>query len=98
MPGPVTVSAPTAADGDEFIAAARASRDAVLPWVDPPDSRERFAAYVSRSGGQSLSASWSGTASAAASSASSTSTTSSAAPSSPATSATPASARIRAMG
>jgi [ribosomal protein S5]-alanine N-acetyltransferase len=49
MQGQVTVSAPTAADCEEFIAAAQASQDAVLPWVDPPDSRERFAAYLDRS-------------------------------------------------
>jgi ribosomal-protein-alanine N-acetyltransferase len=48
MDSPVTLSEPVPADGDEFIAAARASRDAVLPWVDPPDSRDRFAAYLSR--------------------------------------------------
>jgi [ribosomal protein S5]-alanine N-acetyltransferase len=49
MDSPVSLSAPTAADCDEFIAAAQASQDAVLPWVDPPDSRERFAAYLDRS-------------------------------------------------
>jgi [ribosomal protein S5]-alanine N-acetyltransferase len=48
MDSPVTLSAPTAADCDEFVAAARASRDAVMPWVDPPDSPERFAAYLDR--------------------------------------------------
>lgn len=49
MQGEVIVAAPAAADCDEFIAAAQASRNAVLPWVDPPDSRERFAAYLNRS-------------------------------------------------
>jgi ribosomal-protein-alanine N-acetyltransferase len=49
MDSPVTTSAPTAADCDEFIAAAQASQDAILPWVDPPGSRERFAAYLDRS-------------------------------------------------
>jgi [ribosomal protein S5]-alanine N-acetyltransferase len=49
MDSPVTLSKPTTDDCDEFIAAAHSSRDAVLPWVDPPDSRERYAAYLSRS-------------------------------------------------
>jgi [ribosomal protein S5]-alanine N-acetyltransferase len=49
MDGLVSLSKPTTGDCDEFIAAARSSRDAVLPWVDPPDSRERYAAYLSRS-------------------------------------------------
>jgi len=49
MDSPIILSAPTAADRDEFVAAARASRDAVMPWVDPPDSPERFAAYLDRS-------------------------------------------------
>ena len=47
--GPVTLAAPTRADREEFITAARASRDAVLPWVDPPDTALRFAAYLDRS-------------------------------------------------
>jgi ribosomal-protein-alanine N-acetyltransferase len=50
MESPVTLSPPTAADGEEFIAAAQSSREAVLPWVDPPDSPERYAAYLSRAG------------------------------------------------
>jgi [ribosomal protein S5]-alanine N-acetyltransferase len=49
MDSPITLSAPAAADRDEFVAATRASRDAVMPWVDPPDSPERFAAYLDRS-------------------------------------------------
>ncbi len=44
----VTASAPTPADADDFIAAARASRSGLLPWVDPADTAERFAAYLAR--------------------------------------------------
>jgi len=50
MVSPVVLSMPARADCDEFIAAARASRAAVLPWVDPADTRERFAAYLERAG------------------------------------------------
>jgi ribosomal-protein-alanine N-acetyltransferase len=49
MASPVSLSTPTQADREEFIAAAQASKAAVLPWVDPPDSRERYAAYLERS-------------------------------------------------
>jgi [ribosomal protein S5]-alanine N-acetyltransferase len=45
----VSVSAPAPADCDEFIAAALASKAGMLPWVDPPDSPERYAAYLERS-------------------------------------------------
>lgn len=45
----VTVSAPSPDDGEEFVAAARASKQAILPWVDPADSPERYAAYLDRS-------------------------------------------------
>ncbi len=42
----VTLSAATAGDTDEFIGAVRASRSLHRPWIDPPDSPERFAAYL----------------------------------------------------
>jgi ribosomal-protein-alanine N-acetyltransferase len=48
----VAVSPPTPADADEFIAAARASRPGLLPWVDPADTAERFAAYLKRAARQ----------------------------------------------
>jgi len=44
----VVLSTPTAADADEFIAAARASRSRLEPWVDPADTAARFAAYLDR--------------------------------------------------
>jgi [ribosomal protein S5]-alanine N-acetyltransferase len=45
----VVISAPTSADADEFIAASRASRPGMHPWVDPADTAARFAAYLDRS-------------------------------------------------
>jgi ribosomal-protein-alanine N-acetyltransferase len=48
MDADVTVAAPTPADAGEFIAAARDSRAVLLPWVDPADAPERFAAYLRR--------------------------------------------------
>jgi ribosomal-protein-alanine N-acetyltransferase len=33
-------------DGPEFIEAARASRRLHRPWIDPPGTPERFAAYL----------------------------------------------------
>jgi [ribosomal protein S5]-alanine N-acetyltransferase len=45
----VTLSNPSPADEAEFVAAVRASKQSLLPWVDPADSAERFAAYVARS-------------------------------------------------
>ena len=50
MTDAVTVSAPSPDDGEEFVAAARASKQAILPWGDPADSMERYAAYLDRSG------------------------------------------------
>jgi ribosomal-protein-alanine N-acetyltransferase len=44
----VTVEPPSAADAEEFIAAAVASRELHRPWIDPPDTAERFAAYLER--------------------------------------------------
>jgi ribosomal-protein-alanine N-acetyltransferase len=44
----VTVTAPTAADGDEFIAAARASRSLHHPWLAPPDTAAGYRAYLER--------------------------------------------------
>jgi ribosomal-protein-alanine N-acetyltransferase len=42
------LSHPSVADADEFIAEVRASRSGLLPWVDPADTGERFAAYLRR--------------------------------------------------
>ena len=44
----ITLSSPSPADADEFIAAARASRSIHHPWVDAPDTATRFAAYLAR--------------------------------------------------
>jgi ribosomal-protein-alanine N-acetyltransferase len=44
----VTVSAPSPADENEFIAAVRASRPLHHPWIDAPGSPGRFAAYLDR--------------------------------------------------
>jgi [ribosomal protein S5]-alanine N-acetyltransferase len=43
----VVLSRPSPADADEFISAVRASQ-ALKPWVDPPSTPERFAAYLDR--------------------------------------------------
>lgn len=42
----VTVSALSAGDADELVAAVRASRSLHRPWIDPPDTPDRFAAYL----------------------------------------------------
>jgi [ribosomal protein S5]-alanine N-acetyltransferase len=44
----VAISAPGPHDADDFIAAAHASKVLHHPWVDPPDTAERFAAYLVR--------------------------------------------------
>jgi ribosomal-protein-alanine N-acetyltransferase len=44
----VTASAPNLADAEEFIEAVRASRPLHHPWIDPPGTPERFAAYLDR--------------------------------------------------
>jgi [ribosomal protein S5]-alanine N-acetyltransferase len=44
----VAVSAPQRGDAEEFVAATRASRELLWPWIDPPDTPERFAAYLDR--------------------------------------------------
>ena len=46
----MTLSEPSAADADEFIAATLDSKSVLLPWVDPADTAERFAAYLDRVG------------------------------------------------
>jgi [ribosomal protein S5]-alanine N-acetyltransferase len=46
----VVLSAPSAADAGEFIAAARASRALHSPWLDPPRTAVQFTAYLSRAG------------------------------------------------
>jgi ribosomal-protein-alanine N-acetyltransferase len=43
----ISISAPSQADAEEYIAAARAS-SALRPWVDPPATPDRFAAYLQR--------------------------------------------------
>jgi [ribosomal protein S5]-alanine N-acetyltransferase len=44
----VSLSAPSAADAEEFIAAAQASSSLQHPWVSAPDSAERYLAFLSR--------------------------------------------------
>ena len=48
MSADVRVSAPGTGDADEFIAAVQASRALQEPWVFPPDTPERFNAYLER--------------------------------------------------
>jgi len=43
----VSLSTPSPSDADEFIDAVRASRSLHHPWIDPPDSSDRFAATSS---------------------------------------------------
>ena len=47
----VVLSAPSPSDADDFIQAVRASRSLLHPWIDPPDTPERFAAYLVRAAG-----------------------------------------------
>ncbi|MGI8751348.1 MAG: hypothetical protein ACR2MN_03380 [Acidimicrobiales bacterium] len=42
----VILSTPSVGDTEEFIEAVRASRSLHRPWIDPPDSPERFASYI----------------------------------------------------
>jgi ribosomal-protein-alanine N-acetyltransferase len=42
----VTVGTLSETDAGEFIEAAQASRSLHHPWIDPPDSPERFASYL----------------------------------------------------
>jgi ribosomal-protein-alanine N-acetyltransferase len=44
----VTVAPVSADDGAAFVAAVRASRELHHPWIDPPDSAERFEAWLER--------------------------------------------------
>jgi [ribosomal protein S5]-alanine N-acetyltransferase len=44
----VTLSEPSPADADEFIAAVVESKSVLLPWVDPADTAERFSGYLRR--------------------------------------------------
>ena len=46
----VSLSAPSPADAEEFIAAARASVSLQHPWVSAPDTAERFRAFLNRAG------------------------------------------------
>jgi ribosomal-protein-alanine N-acetyltransferase len=48
MSAAVSLSAPSSADADEFIAAARASAALQHPWVSAPDSDERYLAFLGR--------------------------------------------------
>ncbi len=42
----VILLSPSAEDADAFIAAVRSSRSLHYPWIAPPDTHERFAAYL----------------------------------------------------
>jgi [ribosomal protein S5]-alanine N-acetyltransferase len=44
----VILSTPEASDADAFIAAVCSSRTLHHPWIAPPDTPERFAAYVAQ--------------------------------------------------
>jgi [ribosomal protein S5]-alanine N-acetyltransferase len=44
----VSLAAPSAADAEEFIAAARDSAKLQNPWVSAPDTAERYAAFLAR--------------------------------------------------
>ena len=44
----VDVAIPRSADAGEFVAAVQASRTMHQPWLDPPDTPGRFAAYLER--------------------------------------------------
>lgn len=44
----VALSAPSPADAEEFIAAARASVALQQPWISAPDSAERFTSFLNR--------------------------------------------------
>jgi ribosomal-protein-alanine N-acetyltransferase len=44
----VVLSAPQPGDTAEFVAAVRGSRSLLWPWIDPPDTPERFGAYLDR--------------------------------------------------
>jgi len=42
----IGIRRPSAADRDEFVALAVASREFLRPWIDPPDTNERFDSYL----------------------------------------------------
>lgn len=44
----VDVTVPQSSDAGEFVAAVQASRSLHQPWLDPPDTPARFAAYLDR--------------------------------------------------
>ena len=44
----VDIAVPRSADAGEFVAAVRESRSLHQPWLDPPDTPARFAAYLDR--------------------------------------------------
>ncbi len=46
----ITVGPLSQSDEAEFLAAAHASRARHRPWIDPPDTQERFAAYLEHIG------------------------------------------------
>jgi ribosomal-protein-alanine N-acetyltransferase len=44
----VALSAPSESDIDDFLDEVRASRQLHHPWIDPPDSPDRFTSYLER--------------------------------------------------
>ncbi|HEX3839639.1 MAG TPA: hypothetical protein VHU85_02500 [Acidimicrobiales bacterium] len=47
----IALSSPSDADADEFLAAVAASRAFHRPWIEPPDTPDRFADYLERAAG-----------------------------------------------
>jgi ribosomal-protein-alanine N-acetyltransferase len=44
----IALSSPSDDDADEFLAAVAASQARHRPWIEPPDTPERFADYLER--------------------------------------------------